>query len=68
MESLIYLRRVWYPKLVLEVPLEHPEHDAFADLNLRWYALPAIASSLGADIGGVVSSTYIHLNDTIVSA
>jgi len=39
---------------VLEVPIEHPEHEAFADLNLRWYALPAI-SNIGVDIGGVVS-------------
>ena len=42
------------PEDVLEVPLEHPEHEAFSDLNLRWYALPAI-SNIGVDIGGVVS-------------
>lgn len=39
---------------VLEVPLEHPEHEAFVDLGLRWYALPCI-SNMGSDIGGVVS-------------
>jgi len=41
------------PQQILEVPVEHPEHAAFADLNLRWYALPAI-SNIGVDIGGVM--------------
>ena len=46
--------------IVLEVLLEHPEHAAFADLNLRWYALPAI-SNIGVDIGGVVRfSIFIY--------
>lgn len=48
------------PEHVLEVPLEHPEHEAFSDLNLRWYALPAI-SNMGVDIGGVVSSDFYQL-------
>lgn len=44
------------PEHVLEVPIEHPEYAAFADLNLRWYALPAIAN-IGVDIGGVFYQT-----------
>lgn len=26
--------------LVLEIELEHPKYDWFAEMNLRWYALP----------------------------
>ena len=37
---------------VLEVPLSHPEHDWFAELRLRWHAVPAI-SNMPLDIGGV---------------
>jgi nitric-oxide synthase len=37
---------------VLEIPIEHPEYDWFADLGLRWHANPAI-SNLVLDIGGV---------------
>lgn len=37
---------------VLEVPLRHPEHPWFADLGLRWYAVPAI-SNMPLVIGGV---------------
>lgn len=36
-------RAVWYElpaHLVLEVELEHPKYEWFAELNLRWYALP----------------------------
>lgn len=29
---------------VLEVPIRHPEHAWFADLDVRWNALPAISS------------------------
>lgn len=29
---------------VLEVPIRHPEHAWFQDLDLRWHALPAISS------------------------
>jgi nitric-oxide synthase len=37
---------------VLEVPLSHPEHPWFADLELRWHALPAI-SNMRLRIGGL---------------
>ncbi|ALV38549.1 nitric oxide synthase oxygenase [Streptomyces sp. CdTB01] len=37
---------------VLEVPLHHPEHEWFADLGLRWHALPAI-SNMRLRIGGI---------------
>jgi len=37
---------------VLEVPLGHPRHEWFADLELRWHAVPAI-SSMCLEIGGV---------------
>jgi nitric-oxide synthase, bacterial len=40
------------PDAVLEVPLEHPDHPWFAELGLRWYALPAI-SNMPLVIGGV---------------
>ncbi|MHC1558812.1 nitric oxide synthase oxygenase [Actinomycetospora sp. C-140] len=37
---------------VLEVELTHPEHAWFADLGLRWHALPVI-SNMRLDIGGI---------------
>ncbi|OLB82019.1 MAG: nitric oxide synthase oxygenase [Actinobacteria bacterium 13_2_20CM_2_71_6] len=37
---------------VLEVPLEHPEHRWFAELGLRWHAVPVI-SHQRLSIGGV---------------
>ncbi|MFE7517022.1 nitric oxide synthase oxygenase [Streptomyces sp. NPDC057540] len=37
---------------VMEVPLRHPDHGWFADLGLRWYAVPAI-SDMTLEIGGV---------------
>ena len=37
---------------VLEVPIEHPRFDWFADLRLRWYAVPVI-SDMYLEIGGV---------------
>src|SRR3712207_2954978 len=37
---------------VLEVPLSHPEYRWFAELGLRWHAVPAI-SNLRLTIGGV---------------
>ncbi|MEM9350461.1 MAG: nitric oxide synthase oxygenase [Pseudomonadota bacterium] len=40
---------------VLEVPLTHPERSAVADLNLRWFALPAVAN-MALDLGGIVYS------------
>jgi nitric-oxide synthase len=38
--------------VVHEVPLEHPELAWFADLGLRWHAVPVI-SNMRLDIGGV---------------
>jgi nitric-oxide synthase len=40
------------PDAVLEVPLEHPDFRWFADLGLRWHAVPAI-SSMVLEIGGI---------------
>lgn len=37
---------------VLEVPLRHPDYAWFADLRLRWYAVPAL-SAMCLEIGGV---------------
>jgi nitric-oxide synthase len=37
---------------VVEVPLAHPEYRWFAELGLRWYAVPAI-SNMRLTIGGV---------------
>ncbi|WP_078908633.1 nitric oxide synthase oxygenase [Streptomyces vietnamensis] len=37
---------------VMEVPLRHPDHGWFAELGLRWYAVPAI-SDMTLEIGGV---------------
>ena len=37
---------------VLEVPIRHPEYDWFADLDVRWHALPAI-SCMRLDAFGV---------------
>ncbi|XP_077996477.1 nitric oxide synthase, salivary gland-like [Glandiceps talaboti] len=39
-------------ELVLEVQLSHPKFDWFADLGLRWFALPAVANML-FDCGGL---------------
>ena len=39
-------------ELVLEVPLEHPEHAWFAELGLKWYALPAV-SEVKLSLGGL---------------
>ncbi|MEV0449962.1 nitric oxide synthase oxygenase [Streptomyces sp. NPDC050600] len=49
------LRPDWYElpdDTVLEVPLRHPDHAWFAELGLRWYAVPAI-SDMTLEIGGV---------------
>ncbi|XP_064301356.1 nitric oxide synthase 3 isoform X1 [Phalacrocorax carbo] len=40
------------PELVLEVPLQHPTLEWFAELGLRWYALPAVSNML-LEIGGL---------------
>jgi nitric-oxide synthase len=37
---------------VLEVPIVHPELDWFAELRLRWHAVPAI-SNMALAVGGV---------------
>jgi nitric-oxide synthase len=37
---------------VLEVPISHPELTWFADLGLRWYAVPVI-SDMYLEVGGV---------------
>ncbi|MEV5324763.1 nitric oxide synthase oxygenase [Nonomuraea sp. NPDC052634] len=37
---------------VLEVPLTHPEYPWFAELGLRWHAVPAI-SNMCLEIGGL---------------
>jgi len=37
---------------VLEVPIQHPEYSWFAELALKWHALPAI-SNMMLEIGGV---------------
>ncbi|MGE6735460.1 nitric oxide synthase oxygenase, partial [Streptomyces sp. NPDC059900] len=40
------------PDAVLEVPVEHPEHAWWAELELRWHAVPALAC-MCLEIGGV---------------
>ena len=37
---------------ILEVPLHHPDFDWFAELNLRWYAVPVI-SDMQLEAGGI---------------
>jgi nitric-oxide synthase, bacterial len=37
---------------ILEVPLAHPDHAFMAELDMRWYAVPAIAN-MRLSIGGV---------------
>lgn len=37
---------------VLEVPIQHPDYSWFAELGLKWHALPAICSMM-LKIGGV---------------
>jgi nitric-oxide synthase len=40
------------PDAVLEVPVSHPQLHWFAELGLRWYAVPAI-SDMMLDAGGI---------------
>jgi nitric-oxide synthase, bacterial len=40
------------PQAVLEVPISHPVYPCFAELGLRWHALPAI-SNMRMEIGGI---------------
>lgn len=37
---------------VMEVPITHPDYEWFADLNLKWHALPAV-SDWRLEIGGI---------------
>jgi nitric-oxide synthase len=39
-------------RAVLEVPLAHPEYGWFAELGLRWHAVPAI-SNMRLSVGGI---------------
>ena len=40
------------PNIVMEVPMTHPEYDWFAELGLKWHALPAV-SDWRLAIGGI---------------
>ncbi len=40
------------PSAVHEVPLSHPEYRWFADLRLRWHAVPVVAD-MHLEIGGI---------------
>lgn len=45
----------WFPipeSAVLQVPLTHPTITSFADLGLKWYAVPFV-SDMRLDIGGI---------------
>lgn len=42
----------WPRAIILEVPLSHPDYPWFAQLGLKWHALPVI-SNMRLDIGGV---------------
>ncbi|MFP7492244.1 nitric oxide synthase oxygenase [Terribacillus saccharophilus] len=41
------------PKIVKEVQIEHDAYPAFADLDIRWYAVPII-SDMQLEIGGII--------------
>ncbi|GAB6030176.1 hypothetical protein CHUAL_005852 [Chamberlinius hualienensis] len=42
-----------YPDdLILQVPIQHPQFEWFSELDLRWYAVPAVSSML-FDVGGI---------------
>ncbi|XP_050084413.1 nitric oxide synthase isoform X1 [Anopheles aquasalis] len=40
------------PDLILQVPLSHPQFKWFAELDLRWYAVPMVSGML-FDCGGI---------------
>uniref|UniRef100_A0A6I8N1Q8 Nitric oxide synthase, inducible n=1 Tax=Ornithorhynchus anatinus TaxID=9258 RepID=A0A6I8N1Q8_ORNAN len=40
------------PELILEVAMEHPKYEWFQELDLKWYALPAVANML-LEVGGL---------------
>ncbi|MCM6772394.1 nitric oxide synthase oxygenase [Nocardia sp. CDC159] len=48
-------------EVVLEVAIEHPEFDWFADLGLKWHALPAI-SNMRLEVGGLSYLTVFSGN------
>lgn len=54
------------PELVLEVPLRHPDFGWFADLDLKWHAVPAV-SNMDLEIGGL-SYTCAPFNGWYVSS
>ncbi|OAH54775.1 nitric oxide synthase [Domibacillus aminovorans] len=39
-------------KLLLEVPIRHPDYQWFEDLQLKWYAVPMV-SDMKLEIGGI---------------
>ncbi|CAL8084386.1 unnamed protein product [Orchesella dallaii] len=39
-------------ELILEIPIVHPNFEWFAEMDIRWYALPAVSSML-FDCGGL---------------
>ncbi|TSK49641.1 Nitric oxide synthase, inducible [Bagarius yarrelli] len=39
-------------ELILEVEIEHPHYEWFKDLDLRWYAVPAV-SNMMLEVGGL---------------
>ena len=39
-------------EIILDVPLSHPRYEWFAELGLKWYALPAVCN-MSLDLGGV---------------
>ncbi|KAH3891948.1 hypothetical protein DPMN_016058, partial [Dreissena polymorpha] len=41
------------PELILEVNIKHPKFPWFADMGLKWYALPAVANMV-FDCGGLL--------------
>ena len=46
---------VWFEipaDMVLEIPLSHPDYSWFEELNLKWYAVPAV-SGMALDLGGI---------------
>ncbi|KAK6625189.1 hypothetical protein RUM43_005480 [Polyplax serrata] len=60
------------PGLIMEVNLVHPVYEWFADLGLKWYVLPAVASMMldcggleftGAPFNGWYMSTEIGCRD-----
>ena len=40
------------PEIIMEVPITHPDYPWFADLGLKWHALPAV-SDWRLEVGGI---------------